>query len=306
MSYMATVRYGKLRYLGRFRAETADLKPQHLCVVKTDRGNELGTVLLAEELAKDAVADGIGVVLRRASREDLLKVTRIAQLDRVREMTFCRETIKKFQLPMKLVDVDHLFGGEKIIFYFISDTRVDFRDLVKQLAQEFKTRIELKQIGARDQAKLVGDVGHCGLSLCCATFLQELGGITMDMAKIQKHTSDPNKITGRCGKLLCCLRYEYSVYTEARDVMPAKGTKVELKKFGEVMVLEQNLLLRELTVERADGESMIVPLGDIVGGVESRVAGCNGCATGEGGLAKGNGNGNKPPEATKDGGEAKK
>ncbi|HVE41395.1 MAG TPA: regulatory iron-sulfur-containing complex subunit RicT, partial [Planctomycetota bacterium] len=174
--------------------------------------------------------------------------------------------------------VDYVYGGERLIFYFTSETRVDFRELVRLLAHEFRTRIELKQVGARDEARLVGDAGHCGLTLCCRSHLKELGGITMDMAKIQKHTADPSKITGRCGKLLCCLRYEYTTYTDSRDVMPQRGTRLESKK-GVGIVVDQNLLLREVTLQPPDGgDRFIVKLDEVLGAAAS-VAGCSGCDT---------------------------
>ncbi|MBI3855074.1 MAG: Rieske 2Fe-2S domain-containing protein, partial [Planctomycetes bacterium] len=195
-----------------------------------------------------------------------------------RAIKTCREIIQKLNLQMKVTDVDYVYGGERVIFYFTSDTRVDFRELVRQLAHEFRTRIELKQVGARDEARLVGDAGHCGLTLCCRSHLKELGGITMDMAKIQKHTADPSKITGRCGKLLCCLRYEYSTYTESRDIMPQRGTRLESKK-GVGIVVDQNLLLREVTLQPPDGgDRFIIKLDEVLGAAPA-VAGCNGCDT---------------------------
>jgi nitrite reductase/ring-hydroxylating ferredoxin subunit len=148
---------------------------------------------------------------------------------------------------------------------------------VRQLAHEFRTRIELKQVGARDEARLIGDAGHCGLTLCCRNHLKELGGITMDMAKIQKHTADPSKITGRCGKLLCCLRYEYSAYKEARELLPSRGTRLETKK-GTGFVVEQNMLLREVVIEIAGGDRILVKLEEIEG-APAPVAGCSGCPT---------------------------
>src|SRR6185436_10862884 len=195
-----------------------------------------------------------------------------------RAIKTCKELIQKLALQMKVTDVDYVYGGERVIFYFTSETRVDFRELVRLLAHEFRTRIDLKQVGARDEARLIGDAGHCGLTLCCRSHLKELGGITMDMAKIQKHTADPSKITGRCGKLLCCLRYEYSTYTDSRDVMPQRGTRLESKK-GVGIVVDQNLLLREVTLQPPDGgDRFIVKLDEVMGAAPA-VAGCSGCDT---------------------------
>ncbi|OHB70834.1 MAG: hypothetical protein A2W23_01405 [Planctomycetes bacterium RBG_16_43_13] len=279
MPYYSTVRYGKMLSINKFKFDSPQLKQTEKCIVKTDRGSELGTLLTVPQPLQDTLPpDSIGDVLRRATPDDLNSANKIEKEDRVKEMTFCKEQILKLQLQMKLIDIDHLIGGEKIIFYFTSETRVDFRELVKVLAQEFKTRIELKQIGARDEARLVGDCGHCGLKLCCAGFLKELGGITMDMAKIQKHTADPSKITGRCGKLLCCLRYEYNDYKEWQDKLPPVGTNVTTIK-GNGVVVGQDLYSELVVIERETGDRVPVKIGEISAGFE-RKGGCNGCPTG--------------------------
>jgi len=264
--------------VGKFKTDRPELKIRDKCVVRTDRGRELGEVLTALEAIPDGTSlEGMSDILRRATPDDVHLAQTLEKEHRVRELAFCKQEIAKLNLKMKLVEVDHVFGGERIVFYFVSETRVDFRELVRHLAHEFRTRIELKQIGARDQARLVGDIGHCGLSLCCRGWIKELGGITMDMAKIQKHTADPTKITGRCGKLLCCLRYEYSWYLEGRDLLPARGAKIE-SRFGHGIVVDQNLLLREVTIEKSDGERQVVKLAEIAG-APAPVPGCTGCET---------------------------
>ena len=123
-------------------------------------------------------------------------------------------------LPMQLVDVEHVFGGERLVIYYLSEERVDFRDLVKALASEFQTRIEMRQIGVRDEAKLLADYGDCGKPVCCDTFLSEMPPVSMKMAKVQKATLDPTKISGRCGRLKCCLRYEYDTYEDLQRELP--------------------------------------------------------------------------------------
>jgi cell fate regulator YaaT (PSP1 superfamily)/nitrite reductase/ring-hydroxylating ferredoxin subunit len=277
MAYYTSVRYGKMRMVARFKTERDDLRVRDRCVVRTDRGKELGEVLTPLQPIPEAIPpESLWDVIRRASSEDLVNVERVDKESVPRAKKICRELILKLNLQMKVTDVDYVYGGERVIFYFTSETRVDFRELVRLLAHEFRTRIELKQVGARDEARLVGDAGHCGLTLCCRSHLKDLGGITMDMAKIQKHTADPSKITGRCGKLLCCLRYEYSTYTDSRDVMPARGTRLESKK-GVGIVVDQNLLLREVTLQPPDGgDRFIVKLDEVLGAPAS-VAGCSGC-----------------------------
>src|SRR5262245_38531012 len=277
MSYFTNVRYGKMRMVARFKTERDDLRVRDRCVVRTDRGKELGEVLTPLQPIPEAVPpESLWDVIRRANPEDLVNVERVNKESVPRAIKTCKELIQKLNLQMKVTDVDYVYGGERVIFYFTSETRVDFRELVRLLAHEFRTRIELKQVGARDEARLIGDAGHCGLTLCCRSHLKELGGITMDMAKIQKHTADPSKITGRCGKLLCCLRYEYTTYTESRDIMPSRGTRLESKK-GVGIVVDQNLLLREVTLQPPDGgDRFIVKLDEVMGAAPA-VAGCNGC-----------------------------
>jgi cell fate regulator YaaT (PSP1 superfamily)/nitrite reductase/ring-hydroxylating ferredoxin subunit len=286
MSYFTNVRYGKMRHVGRFKTEREDLRPRDKCIVRTDRGKEVGEVLSPLQPIPEALPpESLWDVIRRANPDDLVHIDRLEKESVPRALQICREIVKKLNLPMKMTDVDYVLGGERVIFYFTSEVRVDFRELVRQLAHEFRTRIELKQVGARDHARLVGDAGHCGLELCCRSHLKELGGITMDMAKVQKHTADPSKITGRCGKLLCCLRYEYTTYTESRQVLPARGTRLKTTK-GEGFVVDQNFLLREVTLVKdgTDGERVIVGLEDLQGG-PAPVAGCDGCATPKTGAA---------------------
>jgi cell fate regulator YaaT (PSP1 superfamily) len=233
------------------------------CILGTERGRELGEVLRKPRQLEEGTSLA-GEILRKATPEDLQLAERIEDHQRPYEMNFCKQNIEALQLPIKLIEVDHLIGGERIIFYFISETRIDFRELVKILAREFKTRIEMQQIGVRDRARLTGTIGHCGLPLCCKGFLHDLGGITVDMAKLQKHTTDPAKVTGRCGKLLCCLKYEHEFYEEMRGLLPPKGSKISTSK-GEGMVIDHNPLLRQVTIEKESGLRLTVNLNDILG-----------------------------------------
>ncbi len=139
------------------------------------------------------------------------------------EFRRCREIIGRMNLAMDLVRVEHIFGGERIIVYYVADARVDFRELVKVLAAEFQTRIEMRQIGVRDETKLLADFGDCGREVCCNCYLIEMPPVSMKMAKLQKATLDPTKISGRCGRLKCCLRYEYDYYAELQQELPPAG-----------------------------------------------------------------------------------
>ena len=163
---------------------------------------------------------------------------------------------------MKIVDAEHIFGGERIVFYFMAEGRVDFRELVRKLAQEYQTRIEMRQIGSRDEAKLLGDVESCGQVCCCIRFLQLLKPVNMRMAKMQKATLDPAKISGYCGRLKCCLRYEDQTYTELKKRLPRRSAWVQTKR-GEGKVIDTQILTQLVVVEYENGERSAVPVDEI-------------------------------------------
>ena len=164
-----------------------------------------------------------GRFVRYATPEDINEEKHFQKIA-VEETKFCKKLVKEMNLPMKIVDAEHILGGERIVFYFMSDGRVDFRDLVRKLAQEYQTRIEMRQIGARDEAKILGDVESCGQRCCCIRYLKSLKPVNMRMAKLQKATLDPSKISGYCGRLKCCLRYEDDTYTELKKRLPPRNT----------------------------------------------------------------------------------
>ncbi|HWC89897.1 MAG TPA: regulatory iron-sulfur-containing complex subunit RicT, partial [Pirellulales bacterium] len=175
----------------------------------------------------------------------------------------CERLIAEMQLPMQLVDVEHVFGGERIVIYYLAENRVDFRELVKLLAAEFQTRVEMRQIGVRDEAKLLADYGDCGKPVCCNTHLSEMPPVSMKMAKLQKATLDPTKISGRCGRLKCCLRYEYDTYEGLQKDLPAIGAQVVTAK-GRGRVLAQEILAGQLLVEMEDRRRVLVPSAEVL------------------------------------------
>jgi cell fate regulator YaaT (PSP1 superfamily) len=179
-------------------------------------------------------------VLRMAEERDILRYEQNCELEGYAHQ-FCSELIREKSLPMKLVDVEYLFDGSKAIFYFASDGRVDFRELVRDLARQFHTRIEMRQIGVRDEAKMVGGVGCCGRELCCATFLTDFAPISVRMAKDQNVSLNPVKISGICGRLMCCLGYEHKMYEDLARDMPKLGKRVQTPK-GEGKVIRRNVL----------------------------------------------------------------
>jgi cell fate regulator YaaT (PSP1 superfamily) len=164
---------------------------------------------------------------------------------------------------MQLIDAEHLFGGERLVFYYLSEARVDFRELVKSLAGDFNTRIEMRQIGIRDEAKLLADYGDCGKPVCCNTHLQEMPPVSMKMAKVQKATLDPTKISGRCGRLKCCLRYEYDTYAEYQRELPKVGKTVVTRQ-GQGRVLSQEILAQKLLVAFADNRRVLIDAADVI------------------------------------------
>jgi cell fate regulator YaaT (PSP1 superfamily) len=178
------------------------------------------------------------------------------------EFKFCQKKIKEHKLLMKLASVEHLFGTKKIIFYFLANGRVDFRELVKDLAKEYQARIEMKQIGVRDEARLLADYEHCGRELCCRSFLKNLEPVTMKMAKNQKATLDPSKISGRCGRLMCCLRYEDKVYEDLKHVLPKKGSIVKTAK-GVGEVINYDVLQQQVTIELENKNKIHVSVKEI-------------------------------------------
>lgn len=264
--HVATVRYGELRHISTFETPFADLRPNEKVVVRTERGTELGTHLgLPAVLEKGRPEpETRGRVLRRMNARDTDEVLAIQERYQPSALRFCKEKVKEAQLPMKLVSAEQLLGGEKLIFYFQSEGRVDFRRLVKDLAHEFKTRIEMRQIGARDEARILGDYGPCGRELCCRGHLTELQAVSMKMVKSQSTTLDPNKITGRCGRLKCCLRYEDSTYSELKKLLPKRGTRVHTKK-GRGEVINLDILAQAVVVMLATGERVRMPVAELVG-----------------------------------------
>jgi cell fate regulator YaaT (PSP1 superfamily) len=169
--------------------------------------------------------------------------------------TYCLERIRAHNLVMSLVDVEYFYDGSKIIFYFTADGRVDFRELLKDLVRRLRTRVELRQIGIRNQAKMVGGLGSCGRPLCCSTFLKNFHAVSIKMAKEQNLSLNPSKISGACGRLMCCLQYEYDVYRELKKDMPKLGKKIEIPE-GRGKVIRQNVMDRTVTVLLEDGKEI--------------------------------------------------
>lgn len=259
------VRHGVMRFLGEFDAPD-DLPCSRTVrvVVRTERGHEAGDILCeSSPSAVQMLSEPTrGQVVRSFSAEDARSAEKMREAEN-REFESCRTFIRQRNMPMELVDVEHILGGERIVFYFLAEKRVDFRELVKDLAREFQTRIEMRQIGVRDEAKLLADYGDCGKPVCCNTHMPHMPPVSMRMAKLQKSTLDPSKISGRCGRLKCCLRFEQDVYEEFQKQLPPAGARVVTKK-GQGKVLAQEILARKLLIEFEDGRRLIVPLDEVL------------------------------------------
>jgi cell fate regulator YaaT (PSP1 superfamily) len=233
-------------------------------IARTSRGWELGEVLA--EATPRAVAQMEeppgGTIQRIATAEDEQQVLRLIKESR-EQFQKCREIIAQMQLPMDLIDLERLFGNDRVVVYFLSEQRVDFRELVKRLGAEFGTRIEMKQVGARDEAKLLAEYGDCGKPVCCNTHLVKMPPVSMRMAKLQKATLDPNKISGRCGRLKCCLRYEYDTYEEIVQQLPPAGSHIVTRQ-GRGVVKGHELLIRQVLIEYEDRRRVLVTEDEIL------------------------------------------
>jgi cell fate regulator YaaT (PSP1 superfamily) len=255
-----------MEYIGEFKYSPGALSACGVKVVlQTNRGIEIGEQVsltcsgCQESIDRQQMLEYVrhsnaseffqpkaGRILRLATPQDLTEDARIRQ-DARGKLVRARELAASLGLQMKIVACEHLFGGERIIFHFMAEDRVDFRELVHQLAHEYHTRIEMHQVGARDEARLVADYEMCGRECCCKNFLKKLRPVTMRMAKLQKATLDPSKVSGRCGRLRCCLRYEYEGYDELSKKLPRLGTRVRTDR-GIGTVKDRQILTQLVTI----------------------------------------------------------
>ncbi len=256
---------GKIYY---FDPEELEVQLGDSVIVETARGMEFGMVAMEiTEVDESEVVTPLKRIIRIADEKDHLQHEENLKKKK-RAMDLCQEKIDKHGLVMKLIDVEYTFDNSKIVFYFTADGRVDFRELVKDLAGVFKMRIELRQIGVRDEAKMLGGIGSCGRDLCCHSWLSDFQPVSIKMAKVQNLSLNPSKISGICGRLMCCLKYENDIYMEFHKGMPEIGEKVRTPDgFGKVV--DTNLLERDVKVrlylddkpkgrkDEADGEEKL-------------------------------------------------
>lgn len=242
------VRFKKAGKIYYFDPDELDVNKDDYVVVETARGIEFGHVTVGpKQVTEEEIVPPLKKVLRVAEEEDF--ITHQNNKDKAQEaFGICQQKIDEHGLEMKLVDVEYTFDNNKVIFYFTADGRVDFRELVKDLAAIFKTRIELRQIGVRDEAKMIGGLGRCGKPVCCTTFLGEFEPVSIKMAKEQSLSLNPTKISGLCGRLMCCLKYEQEVYEKLLEKMPTVGTIV-ITPEGKGTIIDTYTLLEMVKVK---------------------------------------------------------
>lgn len=251
MAEIIGVRFRNVGKIYYFDPDGASLRQGDRVIVETSRGVECGEVMMINrEIDEESVPQPLKKLIRLATKEDLARIAENAAKEKT-AYQICARKIEAHKLDMKLVSVEYTFDNSKILFYFTADGRIDFRELVKDLASVFRTRIELRQIGVRDEAKMLGGIGICGRPFCCASFLSGFQPVSIKMAKEQGLSLNPVKISGACGRLMCCLKYEQEAYTDLLRSTPPIGSLVSTPE-GRGVVTEVNLLTRMLHV-RLDG-----------------------------------------------------
>lgn len=242
------VRFKKVGKIYYFDPNDINIKQDDFVIVETSRGVEFGKVVIANRVvSEDDVVLPLKQVIRIATPEDIAIVRKNNELAK-EAYSVCKRKIVEHDLEMNIVEVEYTFDRNKVIFYFTAEGRIDFRNLVKDLAAQFKMRIELRQIGVRDEAKLLGGIGPCGRKLCCSTFLGDFEPVSIKMAKDQNLSLNPAKISGLCGRLMCCLKYENDTYEEAKKQLPDIGQRIETS-YGKGRVVGLNMLEKLVHIE---------------------------------------------------------
>ncbi|MDA8125982.1 MAG: stage 0 sporulation family protein [Deltaproteobacteria bacterium] len=262
MKNIVGVKFKKEGKIYSFHAADLKLELDDFVLVNTENGPAIGSVVTeVHAVTEEQLAGNLKNVIRAATDDDL----RTCEKNRVQEreaLQYCARRIAERQLPMKTIEVECLFDKSKMVFYFTAETRVDFRELVKDLVQKFRTRIELRQIGARQEARIIKGLGVCGREVCCATLLHNLDRVSVKMAKEQNMSLNPEKISGLCGRLMCCLGFEYDGYAEMKKDMPKCGKLVQTPE-GRGKVIRQNALQGEVVVYLEAGKEATFKTKDV-------------------------------------------
>ena len=251
------IRFKKVGKIYYFEPQDLKINKGDYLIVETARGIELGECVIGiKEISEEEIISPLKKVLRIATEEDILKHKENKDKE-VAALEICLKKIEEHNLNMKLIDVEYTFDNNKVIFYFTADGRVDFRELVKDLATIFKTRIELRQIGVRDEAKMIGGLGPCGRPMCCSSFLGDFASVSIKMAKEQNLSLNPTKISGICGRLMCCLNYEQNTYEDIRKRLPKVGSIVETVD-GKGEVTLNNTVKESVKVKTKIGDEEVI------------------------------------------------
>ncbi len=271
------VRFKKAGKIYYFSPEGLDIHENDRVIVETARGIEFGECVVGlKQIGENEIVSPLKNVIRKATQEDIIKNDENKSKEK-EALEICMAKIQQHNLKMKLIDVEYTFDNNKVIFYFTADGRVDFRELVKDLASVFRTRIELRQIGVRDEAKMIGGLGPCGRTMCCSTFLGDFAPVSIKMAKEQSLSLNPTKISGICGRLMCCLNYEQETYEGIRKRLPKVGAILETP-MGRGEVVSNNVVKESVKVKIKlnDTEEITeVPISEITmisGGYEGAVS----------------------------------
>ncbi|KPK21287.1 MAG: stage 0 sporulation protein [Nitrospira bacterium SG8_3] len=244
------------------------LSPGSRVIVETQQGLGLGTVVTPPRPAGDRQSKSpLKKVYRLANDEDVKQHRRNLELAEAAQ-AYCLKCIKQLGLGMNLVSVENLLDGTKLVFYYTADGRVDFRELVKMLVKQYRVRVEMRQIGVRNRAKMCGGIGRCGHELCCCRFINDFHPVSVRMAKEQGLSLNPTKISGLCGRLMCCLGFEHGIYCDLKAKFPAFGKEVETKR-GRGRVIRQNVLKESITVQLEEGGEVDVSLHELTGETNS-------------------------------------
>lgn len=249
MERIALVRLREAGNIMRFLIPSdLEVKVQDKVIVEQERGIDYGMIL---EISEEENPQGLKKIIRKMSSQDIKKVKE--SIKQAKDaLRICARKIKEHHLDMKLIQAEYSFDKKKIIFYFTAEGRIDFRELVRDLAKIFKIRIEMRQVGVRDEARIFGGIGPCGRNLCCVSFLKSFEPVSIKMAKLQRLPLNPSKISGICGRLMCCLVYEYKAYRELSRGLPKEGTYISTPK-GRGKVVSVNVLKRQVYVELEGG-----------------------------------------------------
>ena len=262
MANIVGIRFKRAGKVYDFDAKDIELKAGDYAVVKTSRGMEMGHVVIAPgQITSTQSGEALSPVIRKATPEDIAKTEEL-DVKAEEALIACGKLITELNLPMKLLSAEYSIDSSRLTFLFSAEERVDFRELVRRLTGQFKLRVELRQVGSRDEAKLLGSYGRCGRQLCCSSFLTEFSPVSIKMAKEQDLPLNPMKISGACGRLMCCLAYEGEQYRAMKEKMPKVGQRVSTR-LGEATVVGNNPL-KEMVLVELDTEARVeLPLAEV-------------------------------------------